>query len=106
MDIAPATPIDSSTDVLGAVCALLPPEVAGQIRGMDPHKYETFVDAYVAIRRNAVQVDPGLLNRLVEVLFDFHDAEAEAFAPVEPEPVQVPAQRRRLTLVSRVTPAT
>src|SRR5690349_20805301 len=63
-------------DVLTAACALLPAEAARPILDLEPNRYETFVLAYVALRRHEVPADRELLNQLVRILFDFHDAEA------------------------------
>ena len=93
------------TDVLARICDLLPSDVAGPIREMDPTIYRTYALAYVAVRRNDVGVDPDLLRQLLRVLFDFHD-EGVAEATLEeerPASSRVPTQRHRLTLVRRAT---
>ena len=64
------------TEVLAAVCDLLPAEAAAPIRALEPTTYETFALAYVALRRNNIEADHALLEQLVRILFDFHDAEA------------------------------
>lgn len=64
------------TDVLSAVCDLLPAEDADPIRRLEPTTYETFALAYVALRKHEIQADHELVNQLVRILFDFHDAEA------------------------------
>ncbi|MFL6173106.1 MAG: hypothetical protein ACJ716_09460 [Marmoricola sp.] len=71
-------PSDPRSEVLRRVCSLLPADDAVFIESLDPTAYETYVHAYVAARRHQVPLDADLNSRIVQILFEFHDAQAAA----------------------------
>lgn len=66
------------SEVLRRVCSLLPADDARFIESLGPTSYEAYVHAYVAARRHQVPLDADLNTRIVQILFEFHDARAAA----------------------------
>jgi hypothetical protein len=58
------------------ICTLLPDQDATYVRSLDPTAYETEVELYAAVRRNEVQLPPGLQQMLVDDLLARLDAAA------------------------------
>ena len=73
MHLPPPSP---SSTVLHRICSLLPADDARFIASLDPTEYQTYVHAYVAARRHEVSLSRQLSSRIVQILFEFHDAQA------------------------------
>lgn len=85
-------PSDLRSEALHRVCSLLPADDAVFIGSLDPTAYETYVHAYVAVRRHQVRLDPDLNSRIVEILFEFHDAQAAAVVPRQEPHARLPVR--------------